>query len=262
MLLSRNFLKAQIIVFRSYLRPIISLMATTAVLLLGSCLPESEVEEPQFEYDYFAQRIGHYQIYAVDSSYYRQNVLYPLNYFIKVRVQDSLRNDEGGYTSTIRVQKRFTESQPWANYRTNSQRISGELGIFNEGNVPFIKFAFPPAKGLYWNANAYNSLGGTDLCGNQLDVACDIYTMGEVTRYTLSPTLDFEKTITIEQQNDVDVIVGDDVRKEIYAKGVGLIFKEYSLLEYCTDANRCAVGSKFIDRGVKYKQVLIEYGVE
>lgn len=240
----------------------VSFMALLVVAFLSSCLPEQELVDPEYEYNYFALPVGHYQIYSVDSSYYRQNILYPVKYFLKVIVQDCVRNDEGGYTSTIRVQRKSKESDPWTNHATNSQRLAGDLGIFNQGNVPFVKFVFPPKKDLYWNANSFNSLGGPDLCGNQLNTACDTYTMGEVARFTVSSSLDFEKTITIEQQNDIDVIVGDDVRREIYAKGVGLIFKESTLLEYCTDANRCAVGSKFIDRGVKYKQVLIGYGVE
>ena len=51
-----------------------------------------------------------------------------------------------------------------------------------------------------------------------------------------------------------------DQRKEVYARGVGLIYHEIKQLHYCT-ADNCR-GQEKVENGLDYKQEIIEYGVQ
>lgn len=230
------------------------------IALLASCDGGSDPSDLESGEDYFPLVIGQYKVYQVDSSYYRSNVLYPVNYFLKVKTIQSAVNQEGGLTYVLSLEKRTATNNPWTRLATYSARMTDDKVIVAEGNIAYVKFLLPPLEGIRWNGNSFNNLGGTETCSN---TSCDLYTLQDVgKRYTLSTTMDFENTISIEQQNSIDAIVGDDVRKEIYAKGVGLVYKESRVLKYCTEAVRNCVGKKIIDSGVNYKLSIIEYGQE
>jgi hypothetical protein len=68
----------------------------------------------------------------------------------------------------------------------------------------------------------------------------------------------FEKAVTVQHENNEDFIVFLDQRKEVYARNVGLIYKEITALNYCVEDN-CR-GQEIIESGTVYKQELIEYG--
>ena len=230
------------------------------IALLGACDAGNDPVEQDRGYDYFPLVIGQYKVYQVDSSYYRSNIFYPVNYFLKVKTIESAVSQEGGITYVLSLEKRTAVTNPWIRLATYSARISDDKAILAEGNTSYVKLLLPPQEGLRWNGNSFNTLGGAETCSNS---PCDLYAYQDVgKRYTLSSTMDFENTISIEQQNSVDPIVGDDVRKEVYAKGVGLVYKESRVLKYCTEATRNCVGKKFIDSGFTYKLTIIEYGQE
>jgi hypothetical protein len=64
--------------------------------------------------------------------------------------------------------------------------------------------------------------------------------------------------LRVKHQDNPDVIVMTDIRNEIYAANIGLIYKESIILYYCTE-NNC-LGDTIIERGSRYSQELIGYG--
>ena len=60
------------------------------------------------------------------------------------------------------------------------------------------------------------------------------------------------------QDNENDPIVKQDVRKSIYAKSIGLVYREITILEYCTVGN--CIGKQIVENGVILKQTLNNYG--
>jgi hypothetical protein len=209
--------------------------------------------------DYFPLKVGAYQVYSVDETQINQSVEQKSIYELKFQVIDSLINQEGGYTYIIQRQSRANANLPWNMLDSWTARIAGRQAIINEGNTSFVKLTFPAVNGLEWDGNAFNSLVGNKQCGDNLDRLCDIYTLENFgTEFITSTGITFGQALTIIQNEDPDLITKHDVRTEMYAKGVGLIYKESVVLEYCS-TDDCK-GDQKVDKGLKYKQVIKEYG--
>ena len=230
-------------------------------LLIIGCNGGDEPADPDFQFEYFGLQTGRYIVYEVDSSYFRQNVKYPVHFFLKSTVSKTFINAEGGLSYEISIQKRVNETDSWKPYGTHQARISNGMGIYTEGNVSYVKLLFPPATDLKWNGNMFNSLSGPEYCGSNSDTPCDIYQIKSQGKpITISPSVQFAEAVVVEQSNEIDNIVGDDVRIEVYARNFGLVQKTITLTEYCTVG--CPANSKFITKGLTYRQVAISYGLE
>jgi len=72
--------------------------------------------------------------------------------------------------------------------------------------------------------------------------------------------LEFKKTTTVIQEETTDNILFRNIRKEIFAENIGLIYKQATLLNFCADVD--CLGQDIIETGIDYKQELIGYGVE
>lgn len=232
-------------------------LAFAIAFLLSSC--ESSPESPDLSADYFPLKVGMYQIYDVDETQYNQltgNV--QSVYQLKVLIADSLANVEGGYTYVLHRQKRNDANSAWENLPTWTARISNRQGIVSEENTSFVKLLFPLGDGVSWNGNAFNSLGGDQVCGDDAG-PCDIYQMENVNSpYSPSPDASFDHSVVVVQNDNPDLIVKQDVRKEVYAEGIGLVYRESTVLNYCTKPD--CLGKQIIETGVRYRQVIKEYG--
>jgi hypothetical protein len=124
--------------------------------------------------------------------------------------------------------------------------------IIYENNVPFVKLINNFESGAEWNGNAYNTLG------------VEIYKIENVFKATANIKTLWNESFTIIHKNDSNVI-SKDARFEVYAKSVGLVYLQKEVYEdackYNFDGSPCVPGDK-IAAGYKYKQDLIEHGVE
>jgi len=225
-----------------------------------SCDTSPEVV-PDNGLDYFPLRVGAYQIYTVEETQIKQSIEQNYNYELKHSLIDSGINLEGGYSYTIQRQVRDNANLPWQLIDSWTSKVSGRQAIVKEGNISYVKLTFPTINGLEWNGNSFNTLGGEQSCGENNDQQCDVYTVSSLgDAFALSNGLTFAETLTIIQNDNTDLIVKQDVRKEVYAKNIGLIYKESVVLEYCTSAN--CLGDQIVDNGLRYKLTIKEYGSE
>jgi hypothetical protein len=117
----------------------------------------------------------------------------------------------------------------------------------SEQNQEFVKFVLPVSEGRKWDGNAFN---GEDV---------DEYEMINTRKpYTVNDKL-YDDCIEVNQNFDDDPIVRTDIRREVYARDVGLILKEITILDFCTVG--CTVFGE-IETGIVYSQRLKEYGVQ
>ncbi len=117
-----------------------------------------------------------------------------------------------------------------------------------EGSVPYVKLTFPVKSGLTWDGNALNTSDPM------------YYRYSDVNRS--DPNLESlnGQFIQVVQSDYDDEIIRKDFRHEIYSSGIGLVYKERSILEYCQET-QCA-GKKEISSGMIFRQTLIDYGKE
>jgi hypothetical protein len=219
------------------------------LVALGIWACHSEVEKPtDIGLNYFPLKKGFYQIYDIDSIGYSE-VSEPetLRYELMTEVTDSFPNTESDYTYIIHRSKRENANSAWQFIDVWSVRINNHELIEKEGNTEFVKIIFPVKKSTVWDGNKFNIHGNDDYEILSVD---DSYSVNGI---------DFAKSLTINQNDNEDLIVFQDKRTEIYARETGLILKEIIQLNYCTDQD--CLGQQIITSGTIYKQAIKEYGI-
>lgn len=222
---------------------------------------ESEELLRKKDSEYFPLSVGTFHIYDVEESRYsviggQEDFVYQL----KLMLTDSFANNAGGTTFVIQRSIRDNEMKDFEYLDTWSARIEANQAIVNEGNIAFVRLEFPLTVGRQWNGNALNTLKGEEACGDNLSFTCDQYVVESIGKLFQIKEEVLTETVEIIQSNNIDLIVKQDVRKEVYARNIGLVYKESSVLNYCT-VGAC-IGLQQIDDGYTLKQTLTEYGKE
>lgn len=229
------------------------------VLFLLSCNEQDQPTIYQPGPDYFPLASGRYFIYDVDSTAILFSVETKKTYQVRHLVADSFRNEEGGYTYVILRSQRASQNASWRAMPTWQARLSSREVVVQEQNVPYVKLSFPLSNGLVWNGNALNTLEGPDRCESETARKCDKFTVSEFQSPFTAAGLSFEQTVLVEENNDPDLISIHDVRIARYAKDVGLVYVEKTVLKYCSNTPAC-LGAQIVDQGLRYKMTLREYG--
>lgn len=148
----------------------------------------------------------------------------------------------------------------WQPAETWSVRLNEFQYIVQEGNVPFLKLRFPLGEGNTWNGNGMNTLGGTEPCPDGT-TTCDNYQATLLYQpFELPGVLLYDDTVTIVEHDEDDPIIMKDLRKAVYAKDIGLVYREETRLEYCT-VGPC-IGQQVVENGTIVRLTLTAYGHE
>lgn len=216
------------------------------VLLLIGCEHERELTVKDIP-EYLPLKIGNYQVYDVrEKKYSSGGTVEELTYELIAQVTDSFPADDNLYTYVVHRSKRLTPADSWQPVDTWSVRRDGGEFVVTEGNTPYVKINLPYYLEKRWNGNAYNTLGEDEYQ----------YSMIHVPRELNGMT--FDKTLEVQQEQNDDRIVFRDERKEVYAAGVGLIYKEVIQHHYCTD-DPC-LGQEKIEHGTEITMLIKDYG--
>ncbi|CAN5121179.1 hypothetical protein BH09BAC3_BH09BAC3_29760 [soil metagenome] len=227
------------------------------VLLLLSGCQSTDLRPRVSGAEYFPIKVGAYWTYDVLSTTITQlGGQTTQSYEMKIQVTDSVISS-GTVSYMLQRFKRDTPSQAWTSIGTWSARKDEFQAIIQEGNTPYLKLEFPLLEGKTWNGNLFNTLGGTDRCPDGT-FNCDNYVVQDLNKQFEGNGVSFENSATILENNDNDPIVRQDVRKSVYAKSVGLVYKEISILEYCTVGN--CIGKQVVENGNILKQTIKDYG--
>lgn len=213
--------------------------------VMAACEGEADLRRRDVP-EYLPLMTGTYQIYDVqEKHYYTSAIVEELHYQVKAEVTDSFPSGNNTYTYVIHRSTR-TADEPWQSLDTWSMRRTGDDFIVSEQNTPYVKIKLPYYPANRWDGNSYNTLGA------------DEYHYGAIGLPQSLNGISFENTLEVQQELNEDAIVFRDERKEIYAAGVGLIYKEVTQLHYCTD-DAC-LGQQKIDEGIQMKMTISEYG--
>jgi hypothetical protein len=208
-------------------------------------------------FDYFPLKVGNFQIYEVVQTDIVNNVATESIYELRAVVSDSAKNNNRSITYTIIREKRVNPSADWQPFETWSAKLANNKLIQNESNTLFVKLLFPPSLNLSWDGNEFNNLPDNGNLFN--DSKSEKYIISDVSDITsLSNGYQVANTITVTQNVYNDIPTGKDQRSEIYAKNVGLVYKEIVQLKYCTIGS--CLGQQFIEKGVILSQSIKSNG--
>ncbi|MTI38507.1 hypothetical protein [Fulvivirga lutimaris] len=217
------------------------------ILLVAGC-SDSELEPDQsiYGYEYFPLATGTYQVFEVtQTDYLNTGEVVTSDFQIRHEIAESFVSDEQE-TFIINRFTRANENDDWEYLNTWQSRRTEFNAIVSEENLSLLKLVFPIEAGVSWNGNSFNSLEEDTYVLDSLSFPFRLNDQG------------FENTITVIQADNQDFIVSLDTRFEIYAKDIGLVYKEIVNLNYCADEN--CLGQEIVETGIEYRQALLEYG--
>jgi len=216
------------------------------LLLMGifllSCGSDEESElPPNFEgYTYLPLEVGQERIYRIDSISYDDftGTIDTVIFFERQLIVDTQEDLSGRLNYRTEVYRRIADSLPWR-LLASELRYRGTLRYeLNQGGNVFVPLVFPTIEDSRWDVNALNAM---DRFTYQYQALHQSYQLDGV-RY--------DSSITVLQK-DVLNLIERERSSEVYASGLGLIYREN--IELDTDIN-----SGEILRGFKRRQRLIQ----
>jgi len=218
-------------------------VALPGIAFLYSCKKE-KVDAPSLHFDYFPIRQGIWVIYDVDSIYHSENdnnnddSVYSFHFQEKFVIDSTYTDASGKDAQVLLVYKRNTTTEDWTFVSVWSQSLTPTAAYRTEENIKYHKLSFPITSEVTWDGNDANTIGE------------EMYLYEDFNSSMNLNGFAFDSTITVLQRDDnnyVEKIYG----KEIYANGVGMIFKE-----------RDNLGKRngIIVSGLEYKMTLTDYG--
>jgi len=215
------------------LRSLITILAI-CFTLFNACKKETEIFRSEKIKDYYPLKIGKYITYKLDSTVYvnLSTVKEIHSYVIQDKIDASITDNLGRPSYKVRRYIRSkTDSTKWNDLGSYLVTYDSTQLEVVQDNLRFIKLKEPIATGFNWKGNSYiNTLTAPELQYlNYWD-----YEYEQVRRPFTINGISYTETITVNQQNDSLGSPGNKkfyyeviFSKEVYAKSIGLIYKEF-----------------------------------
>lgn len=213
------------------------------ILLLNACKKQTEDFKTAAIGDYAPLAVGKYIIYQLDSFVYlpfgtRDTII---SYQVKYLVADSLTDNLGRKTFRVSRQIRKTAADEWNTDNSFSVINTGNTYEFTDNNLRFIDLTLPIKNDQTWKGNSYLPDNPYSAFEFASDFTSDWdYVYQDVDQPLSLGALNFDSTISVLQRDDVlgdPAIPGTSFAEktysiEKYAKGVGLVYKDFLHWEF------------------------------
>lgn len=206
------------------IRTFLNLFFICFLLYIGTSSCKKDASIPtvsDFGYNYFPNTIGNYVIYDVDSIFHNDftQKVDSFKYQIK-EIIDTIFSDNVNRT-TLRIERYKRNykknvaysSIPWVLIDVWSANRTSSTAEKVEENQRFVKLIFPPVIKSKWNGNAANTMEER------------LYVYTDINVHRSFDNLSFDSTLLVTQIDHEDLIQ-KKYCVEIYAKNVGLIFRQ------------------------------------
>ena len=208
-------------------------------LLLFTVSCKKKINEPvDLKYDYFQLVEGAFVEYDVTYMFHDVALLKhdTIHYQIKTMI------NAGRIARKFNRYIRETSADSWTIKDVWTAIIIDGRAELVEENQRKVKMVFAPTEDKTWDINQFNMDGKVSASYDSIDVAKSIQ------------GLDFNKTLIVREKNYTTLI--DKIEKyEIYARGVGMIFKQEKDLKF-------NFGETIPNYGTEYYYRVNNYGIE
>lgn len=219
----------------------------SCLILATALLSCDKNPAPEFHHEYFGMEQGRFVVYDVIEIFHDDD----LNqhdtsiYQLKTYWADTFVDNQGRIAREFKRYVRVTENDPWVFQDVWTGLIDGIRAELIEENQRVVKLVFSPTQNKEWDANAYN-MNPEQICFYR-DIHGD----------TIIDNAAFDPTLVVEQEQNNSLI--DSVhRYEMYAKGVGLIYKYDRDLHYQLNQQ----SQFYLDRGSERYYRFVSTGIE
>ncbi|MBK0402887.1 hypothetical protein I5M27_07805 [Adhaeribacter sp. BT258] len=223
------------------------LLVLVAGLFYG-CTETEEINDSVTGKAYYPLSIGDYRIYNVTHVRFEQDSVSDSTTFqLRERVDTLFTNLAGEPTFKLIRSIRTKPDDSWRDDSVITITVSSSQLRRTSDNLSLVKMVFPVSENKTWNPNVFNTLEPGN--ARYVNVNQPYAVNGQ----------NFPNTATV-QVNDFVSVINKDVRTEVYAENVGLIYKDYEVLQYCNDNQICDVGVDYILFGYRRTETLESYG--
>jgi len=202
-----------------------ALMFMVFICLVQSCTTKKDDLTLDYHYAYYPLTIGHYVTYNVDSILYRYNnpnyIRDTVKFQLKEVVADTFYDNKNELNYRLELYRRPDTISGWSIWKVWYVKSTATTLQKIEDDIRFIKLVFPPNENETWNGNLYVPTTTIfDLFKNWTYQYKNLHEPLQLNGFN------FDSTVTVNQVDDENVIE-KKLRKEIYAKGVGLVYQEW-----------------------------------
>ncbi|RAU83334.1 hypothetical protein [Pontibacter arcticus] len=233
------------------------------LLVAFGCKDKNEEVVPMDNgYAYYPLEVGQYRIYSITNTFYRNNIPETSRFQMREVVADSFQDQTNTLAYKIVRSIRTNENSDWVNDSVMVVTKSDSRVILTKDNTKYIKLIFPVNNNVTWIGDAYNThiINEDPFPKNK-----EPYTYSNVGEQFTIEGHTFENTATVVQGKPAyNNVVKYDDRKEVYAKGIGRVYRLFNRIVYCNDSqgNACPYNERYKLNGHERHEILIAHGKE
>lgn len=190
-------------------------MVLISALLIG-CKGDP-IEEVDFGYEYVPLTVGSYIDYDVDSIVYDEfaGTKTVFHFVLRERIAEVYENLNQQPVYRIERSKKLSDTSEFAVYESYALTMDGTRLERLRNNLRTIPLIFPPRSGELWDGNAFNKQSRTNYSYDYVHVSQSI--SGQR----------FDSTLRVLHWVDTNTLIEKRFSEERYARGKGLIYKEF-----------------------------------
>jgi hypothetical protein len=208
-------------------------------VIFSSCNKDAEVLDLPAINDYYPLQVGKYVTYSLDSTVFinfgtKDTII---KYQVKHQVDGTLTDNLGRPAYRITRYIRNTAANPWVPDNTFMAVPTDFAMEFIENNMRFLKLKGPIRDAFSWKGNSY--IDTYSLNSNVKYLDDWNYTYEEVNIGQVVGTFTLDSTLNVSQRDEIIGNPNDpnsyseiNFGAEKYAKGIGLVYRNFLHVEY------------------------------
>ncbi len=210
-----------------------------SAVIFSACNKDAEVLDLPAINDYYPLSVGKYVTYSLDSTVYinfgtKDTVI---KYQVKHQIDGTLTDNLGRPAYRVTRYIRKTAANTWVPDNTFMAVPTDFAMEFIENNMRFLKLKGPIREAFTWKGNSFidtYSLNSNVKYLDDWDYTYENVNMPEtVGTFTLDSTLHVsQRDEIIGNPNDINSYSEINFGAEKYAKGIGLVYRNFSHVEY------------------------------
>jgi len=246
------------------------LLTLFSAFMTGCTNTYVEPDPNAFGYDYYPVAVGDYRIYNITDINFKNNKGDTTRYQMREVVDTTFVDQTNTLSYKIVRATRQNEDAAWVEDSVMVVAKSISNVILTKDNTKYVKLVFPVKEGSVWLGDAYNNhiINALEEDPSKRKEPYTYTHVGESFHFnteTLQETADgnmnFGETVTVVQGTPTNNLVQLDNRKEVYAYGIGRVYRLFNRVVYCNDSESksCPFGEEYKLNGNERHEVLIDY---